>query len=507
MAHLDQNNPSIWTSFSLGGFNNDVSIQTLNIWAKSSSGVIITEEVALQLATVWACIKVISEDIASLPWHVFQRINNERRERRFEHPVEHILNIEANEENDAFIFRELMLRWALSYGNGYAEIERDRGGRPQKLWPIHPENMRLMRHETTGELLYVVRNEHLFTQRDIFHLKGPSPDGLNGWPVLALALNTIGLGIASEQYGSEYFANGTHLTGLLKVPGVLTDESKQNLRDAWSRMYEGPTNRHKFAILDGGVEWHGLGDGVTMEQAEHLGTRSFQVNEICRWFRVSPTKVQDLSRATFTNIEHLSLEHVNDALMPWISRLEHEANRKLFTRKDMFSRVMVQAQLRSDSQTRAEFYKSMFNMGVLSINEIRNKEEQNPIGEEGEERFMQSGMTTVKKIVEEEEEPQAPPPFMPMEQEEEEVDVEQQAYAPILFDFFADAYTKKFTREFLNTKLAHYGRTVLLAHGRAIPANFYEIIEDFVVQYCAGGLTKPAIRFVQKILGADYANP
>ena len=504
MAHLDINNPAIWTGLSIG--HPGVTFQTVEIWGQSSAGVTISEEVALQLSTVWACIKVISEDVAVLPWHVFRRVSETTRARLTDHPVERVLDVEPNPEMTALTFRELILRWALSYGNGYAEIERDAGGRAKALWPIHPSNMKMIRDEADGQLYYLVRDEFLFEQKNIFHLKGPSPDGFNGWPVLSMALHTIGLAVASEQFGSEFFANGTHFTGLLKTAATLSDEAKKGLRDAWSRMYEGPTNRHKFAILDGGLEWHPL--GVTSEDAALLETRKFQVSEIARWFRVPPHKIGDLTRSTYNNIEHQSIEYVSDALLPWICRLEHEANRKLFTRRNVYGKLMVQAQMRTDSKTRAEFYRTMFNLGAVSINEIRAREDENPIGPEGDERFMQSAMVTVDSIVNPPEPEPVPAPLLPTEeteeddeeQEEETSELMQRIYSPILLDLFSTYMEKTRNAGAMTAKLKPLARTILRAHELQEDAALQPLIEEYVRAYLANSFEQPPLAFVDMLL-------
>ena len=522
MPHLDANNPAIWTGYSYGG--RDIAHQAIDIWGRSSSGVVVTEEVALQLSTLWACIKVISEDIAGLPWHVFRR-EQEGRKRLEGHPIELLLDQSPNSDMDSFVFRELLIRWALSYGNAYAEIETDRARKPVALWPIHPSNIRLMYDD--GELVYIVQNKYLYRHWQILHLKGPSPDGILGWPVLAMALHTIGLAIASEQFGAEYFANGAHLTGILEAPGALTPENRQQLQDAWARMYEGPTNRHRFAVLDGGLKWHPL--GVSPEAAQFLETRKFEVAEICRWFRVSPTKVMDLERATYNNVEHMALEYVSDALLPWVTRLEKEFNRKLFSRRSLYSKLMLQGQLRSDSKARGEFYRTLFNMGALSINEIRAREEQNPIGPEGEERFMQTAMATVDSIVRAGEEPEeVPPPWPDLEGEDELEDedeleedaeaepsitgpqeVAQAVYGPVLIDLFAHYAPKAKTID-LAEKLLPMARTILRAHGRAEPEELDVLVRQFAVEYRSAdeGVDRGATldsdsgRFVERVLNA-----
>jgi HK97 family phage portal protein len=143
---------------------------------------------------------------------------------------------------------------------------------------------------------------------------------------------------------------------------------------------------------------------MPLKDAEFLATRKFTVNEICRWFRVPPHKVADLERATFSNIEHQSIEVVTDTLMPWAVRLEQEANYKLVGQRNqgrVFTKINLLGLMRGDAKSRAEFYKVMREMGVFSVNDIRALEDMNPIGPEGDKRVMQSQYTTLDRIGEE----------------------------------------------------------------------------------------------------------
>jgi HK97 family phage portal protein len=205
---------------------------------------------------------------------------------------------------------------------------------------------------------------------------------------------------------------------VLKHPGKLTDEGHTRLKNSVKQEYSGASNAFRTMILEEGMSWDSI--GIPPEDAQFLETRKFQVSEIARWFRVPPHKLADLERATFSNIEHQGREYVTDTLMPWIVRLEQEADRKLFAmnnRASMYTKINANALMRGDSKARADFYQKLSNLGVLSINEIRELEDIDPIGPEGDKRFVQLNLTTIDKVGEE---TQAPAPLPMIETDEDE---------------------------------------------------------------------------------------
>lgn len=235
-----------------------------------------------------------------MAWHVMRELPNNMTERVPSHPVDWILHKQANPEMSAFTFRETLLGWALSWGNGYAEIERDTVGRVVWLWPISPDRVNPDRTRN-GTLIYDVQNRGqsntVFLAKDILHVKGLGFDGTMGYSVIAMARKSIGLGMAMETFGSSFFANGTHLGGVLKHPGRLVKEVADRLAESWSRKFSGPQSAFKPAVLEDGMTWERV--GVPPEDAQFLEGRQFQVEEICRWFRMQPHKIAHLLRTTF----------------------------------------------------------------------------------------------------------------------------------------------------------------------------------------------------------------
>ncbi len=353
--------------------------------AANRHGINVTDDVAMRFSAVFACVRLISEQLSMLPWHVYQ-FGGETRQQKFDHPVEKLISFRPNRETDSLTFRQALLSSALLTGNGYAEIEpHARRGYPVALYLLEPDRVE-PRRDDEGNLFYQVTNEDGQKLRikpdQMLHVKGfcfgNSDKGLS---VVRYAAESIGLGLAVERFGSQFFGNGTTLAGVLEHPGKVTEEAAKNLRDSWKSIYSGFNNAHRVAVLEQGMKFNKI--SIPPEEAQFLATREFQITEIARWFGVPPHKIADLTKATFSNIEQQSQEFVNDALMPWARRLEISTQNKLFTDQEIesgfYTKIDFRALLRGDSQARAEYYNKMLDKGVYSINEVRNLEDMNPV--------------------------------------------------------------------------------------------------------------------------------
>lgn len=360
---------------------------------------------ALTYAAVFGAVRVIAEAVASLPWLVLQDEPDGSKKRLVGNPVTTMLNRRANAEMGAFSWRDTALGHALLWGNHYSEIERDLSARPIGLWPIHPGNVELKRDDE-GNLFYEVRQPRggvrQLSPRDVFHLHGLGSDGLVGYSIVALAARSIGMGIAAEEFGASFYGNGAQLGGIItqkEGASVLDVQGVKNLLETFNKEHRGSANAHKVEYLDGGLSYQEI--GVKPEDAQFLGSRQFSVTEIARWFRVPPHKLGDLERATFSNIEHQSIEFVTDTILPWCVRLEQEANYKLFGREARnYTKLELKGLLRGDLATRAQFYKEMRSMGIYSANDILRLEDQDPIGPDGDARLVPLNMTTLNRMVE-----------------------------------------------------------------------------------------------------------
>lgn len=386
--------------------------------APTHSGITVDEHTALNLSIVWACIRAISEDVAKLPLKVYRKGDDDSRSPLPDHDVARIFNVEPNPEMTAIAMRETLLAHCLGWGNGYAEIEWYNNGRPRHLWPLEPHRVTPER-TPGGELVYVYRGDRGSPKRlpasDVFHVAGLGYDGVVGYSVVAKARESMGLALAAERFGASFFRNSARASGVLKTPNRLTEKAHTNIRSSWREHHQGSENAGSIPILEEGLEFQSM--SIAPEDAQFLETRQFQVPEICRWFRMKPHKVADLSRATYSNIEHESLNYVVDTLMGWMVRIEQEIRRKLLTRNEgrVYAEHLVAGLLRGDLKSRYEAYAIARQWGWKSANDILRLENENPLPDgQGDIYLVPSNMTTPELMLNP---PEPPPPAAPTDPE------------------------------------------------------------------------------------------
>ena len=231
---------------------------------------------------------------------------------------------------------------------------------------------------------------------DMIHLKGLGPDGLCGYSVCQFAAESLGLSLAAQEYGASFFGNSALPSGVLKHPAALKPEAAKHLKESWQEVHGGSGRAHGVAVLEEGMAWEAI--TIPPEQAQFLQTREHGDLDICRWFRMPPSKIAILKDAHYNNMEHENLNYVVDTLTPWLVRWEQEMNRKLLLGTDFYAKHEVRSMLRGDHATRAAYYKDMFLVGAYSPNDILELEDMNPY-EGGDERFLQIQYAPVRKIV------------------------------------------------------------------------------------------------------------
>lgn len=278
----------------------------------TSAGKRVTERTALQTSAVYACIRILSESVAGLPIHVYRYRADGGSERVFDHPLYHLLHDQPNPEITSFAFRETLMLHLLLYGNAFAQIIRDGRGRVLALYPLLPDRMTVSRSKS-GRLAYTYRRsegestldpqarEVTLRDDEVLHIPGLAYDGLIGYSPIMLAKNSIGMAMATEEYGASFFANNAQPGGVLEHPGVLKDAEK--LRESWNQAYRGSRNANRIAVLEEGMTYRPI--GIPPEQAQFLETRKFQLNEIARIFRIPPHMIGDLDKSSFNNIEQV----------------------------------------------------------------------------------------------------------------------------------------------------------------------------------------------------------
>ncbi len=366
----------------------------------STAGIRVNEETALRVTAVYACVRVIAETVASLPLPLYRRLDR-GKEKVTGHPLYPVLHDMPNPEMTSFTFREVLMTQLLLWGNAYAQIVRDKRGQVLELWPLSPSGMELVRDDKARQLVYRYTEGMKtieYKPEQIFHIPGLSFDGVKGLSPIAVTREAIGLAMATEEFGSRFFGNGARPGGILEHPGVVKDPEK--LRKSWEEVYKGVHNSHKIAVLEEGMKYHEI--GIPPEDAQFLETRKFQLNEICRIFRVPPHLVGDLERATFSNIEHQSIDFVVHTIRPWLVRWEQAIVKALLLpeeRKLYFPRFNVDGLLRGDFKTRMEGYAIGRQNGWYSANDIRELEDMNPIPEEaGGDLYLVNGNMLPAKL-------------------------------------------------------------------------------------------------------------
>ena len=365
---------------------------------ESSSGVDVSEDSALRYSTVWACVKVISEDLASLPLIVYER-EGKNKNRAVDHPLYPILHDAPNPEMTAMQFREAMQAHILTWGNAYAEIARDGRGLPTALWPLNPGKMRVERDKGTNELVYRYQDAagpKIFSKSDILHIAGLGFNGLIGYSVIQYQAEAIGAGISGQQTQGSTFKNGAQMRLALshpapKAPGK---EGRDAFRAEMQKEYGGSANAGKILTLWEGMTVHAM--NFSPADAQFLDSRKFSQLDICSIFRVPPHKIMNLDRATFSNIEQQSISYVVDTIRPWAVRWEQQINMKLLDGERYFAEHLMDGLLRGDLQSRYQAYATARQWGWLSVNDIRALENLNPV-ESGDQYIVPMNMTEAGK--------------------------------------------------------------------------------------------------------------
>ena len=368
----------------------------------SSSGIPITNDKALKLAVVFACIRNISEDVAKLPLFIYRRLS-EGREKLPKHNLHYLLNQKPNPEISAMAFRESQTGHILGWGNCYSEIQRDIYGRIVALWPLRPDRVKPLRDESDN-LWYEVTNEKgtqaYLRPADVLHIPGFGYDGTIGYNVIHYARECISLGIATEKFGGKFFSNGANPSGVIEHPLTLSDKAHERLKASLQRDHGGIDKSNKTMILEEGMKYNRI--TIPPEEAQFLETRQFTIPDICRWFRMQPHKVGDLLRATFSNIEHQAIEYVTDTLDPWCRRWEQGIDTKLLTPQEiaeaMYVKHKVDALLRGDIRSRYGAYAIGRQWGWLSADDIRELEDMNPLPDgQGQKYLVPLNMVDAKQ--------------------------------------------------------------------------------------------------------------
>lgn len=371
---------------SLGTTSNPSSSLVALMGGQSAAGALVSESSAMRVPAVYACVRVVAEDIAKLQPHVWRKRADGGREEATDHPLHQILR-RPNRYMTAVSW--LMAQGsALGFrGNAISVILRDEAGRPSGLWPVNPGCVTI--HEAAdGTLFYgigkrgtldnhVLRDKPLMVpDYDILHVRGLTFDGIVGLSPLAQMRESIGIALAGEGMSASMFANGATPGGVLKHPQTISEEAATRLRASWQARYAGAGNAGKTVILEEGMEFQPL--GMTSVDAQFLEQRKFTIEDIARAFRVPLHMIGVLDRMTNNNVEALTRAYYDQTLMPMLEAFEAELARAFDLPDDIYVEFDVKRLLRADYKTRQEGHQIMFQSGAETPNEWRVEEGRNP---------------------------------------------------------------------------------------------------------------------------------
>jgi HK97 family phage portal protein len=357
----------------------------------SAAGVDVIPETAISLSTVWCCVNILSQTIGCLPLFI-ERIEHDAdghdtHSLARDHLLWDMLHLSPNQEMTSMIWRGLIMTHLGLWGNHYSQIVRDRLGRPLMLQPLHPQRVRVMREEGGSRRLqyqvspmYGETGMTVLPMEDVLHIRGLSMNGLVGLSPIGAARECIGIGLATQEYGARFFSNDSSSGAVLEHPGQLGDEAYKRLKADIERQRRALKDKHRMLILEEGMKLTQM--GIPPEDAQFLATRTFQVAEVARYYRMPLYKLSENLNTKNANVEQVAIEFVTDTVMPWIVNIESELSLKLFSseeRRTFKPRFDIDELLRGDFQARHAGYTAGRQWGYYSANDVRRKEHLNPI--------------------------------------------------------------------------------------------------------------------------------
>jgi HK97 family phage portal protein len=362
----------------------------------SKVGIHINAKNALQTTAVFACVRLLSESIASLPLFLCRKTET-GKEKATDLPLYGVLHDVPNPEADSFQFWQAFVANMLIYGRGYAEVVRNNAGRVVQMWNITTPYVRVQRNSETQELEYAVtpsgKEQFILSKDQIFRVDWFSMDALNAFKPLELAQNAIGLGVAAEEFAADYFKNGANVGGVVTYPEVMSDDEAERFRKDIRTKYEGLNKTARIMFLEQNSTFQKISN--TPEESQMLETRKFQVEEVARFYNVPLHMIGDLDHATFSNIEQMSLNYVIYTLRPYLVRIERAAAAQLLTpldRQTLFAKFSADALLRGDYLSRMQGYAQARQNGWMSANDIRDLEDMSSIPtEQGGDAYLANG--------------------------------------------------------------------------------------------------------------------
>jgi HK97 family phage portal protein len=353
-----------------------------DIGGMSESGISVTQDSAQKFSAVWQAMLIKSILPASLPIEFYEETGSTRKP--IEHDAKAVL-LKPNALMNRFTWTETMNAWLSGWGNGISIIENRRAGRPESLMPIHPSSVEA--RYSQGRIFYIIDDRELgikgtFYSEEILHYRGFTTTGLWGKSPIEVAKDNIGLSLATEKFGSTFFKKGGNLKAVIETDQHLGDKEFVAWSDRFHKSYQGPAGDHETPIFEYGMKYKQL--SIPLDASQFIETRQFGIQDVARWFNLPPHMLRDLTRSTFSNIEHQDLEFVKYSLRPDLRRQELELEEKLLFPKEQGRvriRYNIDGLLRGDLASITQHVKEMVLAGVMTRNEGRRLLNMNPVAD------------------------------------------------------------------------------------------------------------------------------
>lgn len=340
----------------------------------------VTPNVSLQMTAVFAAVKLLSESIAMLPLSLHKK-TGDKTEQALDHMLYKLLKYRPNNEVNIFSFKQSFVASMLLQGSAYIHKGMNIYGDTVELNVLLPQYV--YKERINGKIYYNYTDKNgsrKLTFEEVINIPYFTINGIDGLSPIGVCRKSVALGLKAENHAELYYDNGGKPNGFIKAPQKLTDEAYERLKKSFNENYGG-NNSFKTGILEGGADYIGI--PLNMKDAQFIESRKFQVSEIARIFGVPPHKIGDLEKATFSNIEEQNIEFATTSIIPFATKIEEALNFHLLTTKEResgyFFKFNANALLRGNIQARYEAYTKGRNWGWLSVNEIRELEDLNPI--------------------------------------------------------------------------------------------------------------------------------
>ncbi len=382
-----------------------ISLTSGDFWQEwsgtSSSGKVVTADKAMQLSAVWACVRLLSESISTLPIKIYKSESDGSRSLAKDHPIYRLLCKQPNFEMTPSRFMLMVVASLCLRGNSFIE-KKYIGSKLVALEPLLPQNMMVKRSDQTGMLEYkytdpLGKKTRTIPTNKIMHIRGFGMDGICGMIPVKIGRDVIGAALSVEESAAKIFENGLQSSGFLSSEFPLDDEQRERIR-SYLLSFVGSKNAGKMMVLEGGMKYN----NVTMnpEAAQMLESRTFSIEEICRWFRVPPFMVghMDKQSSWASSVEGMNMQFLTNTLRPLLVNIEQEISRCLLNGDDdYYAEFSVEGLLRADSAGRSAYYTTALQNGWMSRNDVRRLENLPPI-EGGDIYTVQLNLTPLDQL-------------------------------------------------------------------------------------------------------------